>query len=118
MRFKIFFSCLAIVFLCFFTHSQVTFNFTGSVQTWTVPAGVTSVNLTVAGAKGGGVNGGNGAVITKNCFTVTPGQVLNIYVGGMGVVQVTQQQQLHIDHGVEAVPLIFELEELLLLTES
>jgi hypothetical protein len=37
---------------------------------------------------------------------------------GMGVVQVTQQQQLHIDHGVEAVPLIFELEELLLLTES
>jgi len=85
MRFNIFFSCLVIIFLCFFTHSQtVTFNFTGSVQTWTVPAGVTSVNLTVAGAKGGGSNGGNGAVITKNCFSVTPGQVLNIYVGGMG----------------------------------
>jgi len=66
-------------------HSQsTTFNFTGSVQTWTVPAGVTSVDLTVAGAKGGGSNGGNGAIITKNCFTVTPGQTLNIYCGGMG----------------------------------
>jgi hypothetical protein len=86
MRIKIFILTFFILFSCYLIHSQtVTFNFTGSIQTWTVPAGVTSVNFTVAGAKGGGSNGGNGAVITKNCFAVTPGQVLNIYVGGMGV---------------------------------
>ncbi|MFM7667931.1 MAG: glycine-rich protein, partial [Bacteroidota bacterium] len=85
MRVKIIFLNLFIFFTCYIAHCQTfTFNFTGSVQTWTVPAGVTSVNLSVAGAKGGGSNGGNGAVINKNCFTVTPGQVLNIYVGGTG----------------------------------
>jgi gliding motility-associated-like protein len=86
MRIKVIFLHIFLFFTCYIVNSQtVTFNFTGSVQTWTVPAGVTSVNFTVAGAKGGGVNGGNGAVITKNCFNVTPGQVLNIYVGGMGI---------------------------------
>jgi len=75
-----------IIFLVSITGSAQTFNFnyTGSQQTWVVPPGVFSVNLIVAGAKGGGSNGGNGAIITKNCFAVTPGQVLNIYVGGMG----------------------------------
>ena len=75
-----------IAFLGFNTlFSQTfTFNYTGAMQTWVVPAGITSVNLTVAGAKGGGSNGGNGAIISKNCYAVTPGQTLYIYVGGMG----------------------------------
>jgi len=69
-----------------FLYSQtVTFNFTGGQQQWVVPAGVFSVNFTVAGAKGGGFNGGNGAIITKTCYSVTPGQTLYIYVGGMGI---------------------------------
>ena len=69
-----------------FLYSQtVTFNFTGGQQQWIVPAGVFSVNFTVAGAKGGGFNGGNGAIITKTCYSVTPGQTLYIYVGGMGI---------------------------------
>ncbi len=80
---------LSIFSFLFFIISEsfsqtFTFNYTGAQQQWTVPAGVTSVNLTVAGAKGGGTNGGNGAVITKNCFSVTPGQILYIRVGGMG----------------------------------
>lgn len=60
-----------------------TFNFTGSIQTWVVPPCVTSINVIAAGAKGGGSVGGNGARITGT-INVTPGQTLNIYVGGQG----------------------------------
>ena len=63
--------------------SPQTFNFTGSVQTFTVPPCVTTLTVVVAGAKGGGSNGGNGARITAT-LNVTPGQILNIYCGGMG----------------------------------
>ena len=62
---------------------SITFNYTGAVQTWTVPPCVFTINVVVAGAKGGGANGGNGARITAN-IAVTPGQILNIYCGGMG----------------------------------
>lgn len=60
----------------------VTFNFTGSVQSWTVPPCVTSINVIAAGARGGG-NGGNGSVVSAT-LSVLPGQQLQIYVGGMG----------------------------------
>ncbi len=59
-----------------------TFNFTGGVQTYTVPALVSVINVTVIGASGGG-NGGLGARYTSS-LAVTPGQVLNLYVGGAG----------------------------------
>ncbi len=62
-----------------------TFNFTGALQTFTVPVGVTSINISAMGAKGGdaavGGIGGNGGTATGT-LAVTPGQVLNIYVGG------------------------------------
>jgi hypothetical protein len=65
-----------------------TFSYTGSVQTFTVPAGVTSINVDAKGAKGGnGVNGGiggNGGRV-QGTIVVTPGAVLNIYVGGLGI---------------------------------
>jgi hypothetical protein len=67
-----------------------TFTYTGSLQNWTVPAGVTSVTITSNGARGGnsGYNGvlpgGFGASI-QGTFTTTPGEVLNILVGGQGV---------------------------------
>lgn len=62
----------------------VTFNFTGNVQSWTVPPCVTSITITAAGAKGGGgAAGGNGAIVTGT-LAVTPGQVLQIRVGGTG----------------------------------
>jgi gliding motility-associated-like protein len=60
-----------------------TFNFTGGSQSWTVPDCVTSITVTVAGAEGGGSAGGNGAVVTST-ITVTPGQVINMNVGGQG----------------------------------
>ena len=76
---NIFFLC------CTFCIAQTTVNFhyTGSSQSWTVPPGVTNISVTAAGAEGGGNNGGTGAIITGT-MTVTPGQVLEIYVGGQG----------------------------------
>lgn len=61
----------------------VTFNYTGSMQTWTVPPCVTSITITAAGAEGGGTTGGNGAIVTAT-MAVTPGQILQIRVGGAG----------------------------------
>ena len=81
-----YFSVLVFLFFSLIGLSQtqtVTFNYTGAVQTWVVPPCVTSINVVAAGAKGGGSVGGNGARITGT-LTVTPGQTLNIYVGGMG----------------------------------
>ncbi|WKZ76453.1 MAG: glycine-rich protein [Vicingaceae bacterium] len=70
------------------TDSSV-FNYTGALQIFTVPNGVTSVTIKVWGAQGGtsaNPNNGNGngglGGYAKGDLTVTPGQILNIYVGG------------------------------------
>ena len=63
-----------------------TFSYTGAIQTFTVPAGVTSIQVYMWGAGGGGKNavyGGAGAMI-QGVLTVTPGETLNIVVGGGG----------------------------------
>ena len=62
---------------------STTFAYTGNAQTWTVPPGCTSVTATMLGGGGGGTAGGAGATLSFQ-FSVTPGQVLNIYVGGQG----------------------------------
>jgi hypothetical protein len=65
----------------------VVFNYTGAVQTWTVPAGVSSVSVDMIGPRGGtngcGLYYGKGGRVQCK-LSVTPGQVLNIYVGGKG----------------------------------
>lgn len=68
-----------------YANSQTTVNFvyTGAAQYWTVPPCVNSITVVAAGAKGGGGNGGNGTRITAT-IAVTPGQVLQINVGGAG----------------------------------
>lgn len=60
--------------------TTATFNFTGAMQTFTVPVGVTSITVDAQGAQGG-ANGGLGgrAVAT---IPVTPGEVLEVWVGG------------------------------------
>ena len=69
------------------------FSFTGGVQTFTVPAGVTSLTFEALGAGGGtGATGGNAATggvggkgsRATGTLAVTPGQVLTIFVGGQG----------------------------------
>jgi len=76
------------------------YGYTGAIQTFTVPAGVTSITIEADGAQGGnhspgqnysgnsycGCNGGNGADIIGT-FAVTPGDVYNIIVGQQGVDQ-------------------------------
>ncbi|MDG1361997.1 MAG: glycine rich domain-containing protein, partial [Akkermansiaceae bacterium] len=65
------------------------FNYTGSVQTFTVPAGVTSISVDAYGASGTTIDPsrgnydsqlGKGGRVQAN-LTVTPGDTLNIYVG-------------------------------------
>ncbi|HEY1019922.1 MAG TPA: HYR domain-containing protein, partial [Sediminibacterium sp.] len=75
---------LAVVFL--FAASvfaqTTTFNYSGTIVNYTVPAGVTKLTITTKGAQGGN-NGGLGASMQGD-FLVTPGQVLKILVGGQG----------------------------------
>ncbi len=66
---------------CLTGIAQTTFSYTGAVQTYTVPPGCTSIQIETWGAQGSGGNGGLGGY-AKGTMTVTPGQVLNVYVGG------------------------------------
>jgi gliding motility-associated-like protein len=77
---SIFFSLFG---LFLFSQTTVNFNYTGTTQTWVVPPCVTSISITAAGGDGGGSAGGNGAVVTGT-VNVTPGQTLQISVGGSG----------------------------------
>ena len=61
--------------------TMVSFSYTDAVQTWTVPAGVTSVQVDVRGAKGGGTYGGFGGRVVAT-IQVSPSDTLYIYVGG------------------------------------
>jgi len=61
--------------------------YTGAPQTYTVPSGITSINIKAWGGGGGGVgatySGGNAAMVTGN-LAVTPGEELTIKVAGGG----------------------------------
>jgi len=67
-------------------NNNLTFNYTGSLQSWTVPSGVNSISINAIGGKGGdcdwGTPGG-GANVTST-ISVTPGQTLYIVVGKAG----------------------------------
>ncbi len=74
---------------------EATFDYTGSEQTWVVPEGVTSVIIDAKGASGGegaiGSNvGGDGSgslgkgARVQSTISVTPGETLHLYVGGVG----------------------------------
>ncbi|HHG85292.1 MAG TPA: hypothetical protein ENJ82_11150, partial [Bacteroidetes bacterium] len=62
-----------------------TFNYTGNVQTFTVPNGVTSISIRAYGAQGrrnaAGILGGRGGYARGN-LSVSGGNTLYIYVGG------------------------------------
>ena len=71
--------------------NSITFNAVGTtmngyIQTFTIPAGVTSIDIEAWGSQGGnvpGYPGGKGARM-KGTFPVTPGQILKILVGQQG----------------------------------
>lgn len=72
------------------TIDSAVFNYTGTLQTWTVPAGVTTANFEVRGAQGGSVTttcaatGGKGARMIGD-IAVTPGEIISIMVGEQGL---------------------------------
>ena len=74
------------------TNVTITYSYTGSTQTFTVPAGVTSIVVTIKGGQGGlgggdsqgsPIPGGYQGVVTGT-IAVTPGAVLTIATGGGG----------------------------------
>jgi len=70
-------------------NHTLTFSYTGGVQEWVVPDNVTVATFNVYGAEGGSSNGevakagGKGALVGAQ-LAVTPGERLEIRVGGMG----------------------------------
>lgn len=72
------------------TNAQVvTLSYTGSMQSYTVPAGVYAIQIEATGAAGGqgmhassGIAGKGARII--GTFEVVPGQVLDVLVGGQG----------------------------------
>lgn len=69
----------------FLTALQSDFSYTGGMQTFTVPAGIYSVTIEAWGAQGwsGSYSGGLGGY-ANGSLSVTPGQLLYLYVGGQG----------------------------------
>lgn len=67
------------------TNYQDTFSVTNGAQTWTAPQNIQNgtVTITINGGGGGGAQGGLGGQVSF-VLPVTPGQVLNVYVGGQG----------------------------------
>ena len=68
-----------------FAQIQQVFNYTGTIETWIVPAGVNQVTIECRGAEGGisplsNITPGLGAIMIGD-FTVSPGQQLKILVG-------------------------------------
>ncbi|MFC6226061.1 tail fiber domain-containing protein [Hymenobacter artigasi] len=65
--------------------ATTTFSFTGGTQTYTVPAGVTSIQVQADGASGSNLLGtpGVGARVLAT-LAVMPGEVLTVEVGGAG----------------------------------
>ena len=66
------------------SNSTTSFEYTGSIATWTVPL-TASYEITAYGAKGGGALGGSGAVLGGS-FLLDSGVTLNLLVGGQGAV--------------------------------
>ena len=89
--FRIFFFSISFLISLEYNYSYcqpttVNFNFTGAIESWTVPPCVTSIAVSVSGASGGGTAGGLGATITGNIL-VNPGDIVSIQVGGTGTGQ-------------------------------
>lgn len=66
-------------------RAEIVFAYTGGLQTWVVPPGLTRVRITMWGAGGApcwGQSGGGG--YSEGELDVTPGETLSILVGGPG----------------------------------
>ncbi len=76
--------CFVAVNLC---HGQTTFHYTGSVQTYKVPVNISSLTITACGASGYASSSsyrGYGMCITSQNIPAISGEILYVYVGGVG----------------------------------
>lgn len=68
---------------------SATYSFTGATETWTVPAGVSSIDFIVTGGAGGAASGPDGGAgglggSVSGTIAVTAGQTVEFSVGGQG----------------------------------
>jgi hypothetical protein len=89
-NFRFFFLILLFIPLKNSLAETETFNYTGAVQTWNVPSGVTSITITAYGGAGGlgysftpQSTRPKGGKVTAT-LSVTTGTTYYIYVGGQG----------------------------------
>lgn len=81
--------CVVIKYTVSSVDYYETFNYTGSNQSWTVPAGVASATVFLLGAGGGGASiavggkGGGGGFV-RGTLAVTPGDSYDVIVGQAG----------------------------------
>lgn len=80
-------SLLILQSVSIFGQTSYIYNYSGGIQTFIVPVGVTTLNIQMAGASGatpptGGIGGQGGTI--QGILTVTPGTILNLYIGGAG----------------------------------
>ena len=69
------------------TTQTAFYDITDGNPTYTVPVGVTSVNIVISGGAGGNfglVQGGQGGQITATNVSVSPGDILTLAIGGKG----------------------------------
>jgi len=78
--------CVGIRYKVGNVTTVATFNYTGTDQTWTVPANVTTATFFLFGAGGGGGirAGGGGGYATGTYSSLTAGQILTVIVGEGG----------------------------------
>ncbi|NTW31598.1 MAG: hypothetical protein HGB12_03070, partial [Bacteroidetes bacterium] len=83
--------CTASSSMNFTVSSPLTFNFAGTIQSWTIPAGITTINVKMWGAGGGGAGSGwtyhfpgGGGGYSGGALSVTPSEVLTVIVGEGG----------------------------------
>jgi hypothetical protein len=77
------FSLLLLVLLVAVSFSQTQVDFAATNNSWSVPAGVTSITFEAWGGGGGGssCSGGGGGSYARRTFNVTSGTVCQIVVG-------------------------------------
>lgn len=82
--YQLFLTVALILFsIVLLAQDSVYFEYTGSPQYFEVPPCVNSIEIITAGAKGGAVFGGLGTQVSGT-FSVTPGDIFEIRVGGAG----------------------------------
>ena len=84
-------SALLLFTLSNAANVTVYFQYTNASQSWVVPSEVSSITIQAAGEAGGTINGDNTGLVTGGLgqivtatISVTPGETLGIFVGGMG----------------------------------